>query len=368
MRELSRLLPRILRSVSPALVGAVVLSLTATPMLEPTDWERDPASGALSAADATFQREGYDVRVSVIDPARATGFADDRTLLVVADPSSAVLPPTATALSEWSSEGGGLWIADGEGGAANLVEEVGVPVTSRRILEADVAGDPTEVSADLQNEGQTYRVTLRQPFAIDEGSLDEQRWTPAAWTLDRSFADLNGNGELDEGDPRGPFVVGVADEDRTVATTSGHLFTDDGLAQDEGTEALTSQARTLLPSDGTIVMDASHAEHGVVGGALLALLRPAVAVTSAPVWGALATLAVAAAAGLWLLQRSEMLEAWSVERTQPSDVLGDDPAEDLAFMARVLDSANAEAQPDFPRELRERVASVEIGTNRSRER
>lgn len=352
-----------IRHLAPAIAGVALLLIVATPVLTPSKGALEGGQPSDASAFVSGAREtGYDVRSTVTGPTQAMGLAEETALIVLPDADASLLAPSAQALEAWWASSGGLVIADGEGGASAVLDALDVPTRSTRILDASLSEDPTRVPADAAIDGETYRVVLHQPLSLDPDALEDSEWEPVGHTLGSSFNDANGNGQLDRSDPRGPFPVAAA-RDRGVVLTSGHVFSNEAAEQEQTAQAVTALTASLLPGGGTIVVDTSHAEHGLGGDVALTLLRPPVALAASPLWGALLVVGVGGGTGLLLFHRSRELRDWSAERSDPSEVVREGASLDVAFMAKGLDSLlderGADSVPSRYRDLLDSIQDTE---------
>lgn len=224
-----------------------------------------------SAADEELRRThealGEDARIlhsSVHLLGQDPALAADRTVLVVAGASSAYSPDESAAFERFLRDGGRAIVADEDGHATSLVEPFGLGFERQPILH------PLGEAPLNESDGPPlWRAYLPTPVLIVQGASAQVR----LWTDSEAVLDRDGDGQITQSDPPGPFPVAVEVEvgaGRLLVLGSLAPLRSSGGAASAWTDAVLSR---FTDGGRGIVLDASHAS----GSSLLAwAARPVV--------------------------------------------------------------------------------------------
>lgn len=237
------------RPVGLGLLAALLASIAVIHLMPPTDdFNREnPFWNGLSAAAERYQ----------LTPIRDLGALANATdapslALLILGPSKPFGPVEVRAIKEFVSKGGLIVVADDFGTANELLEALGIPLR----LNGSLLVDP------LFKERASYipRVACVGSLpGVEEAELVLNYATvvsgsglkPLALSSPFSFLDVDGDLELDKGEPRGPFVVAAE------------------MPYGRGTIIVVSDSSLLINSMLNLAANAEFAEHLLAGREVL---------------------------------------------------------------------------------------------------
>lgn len=257
--------PILLAGLGLLLVTA--LALVAIGLVAPSDPAPSPTAFAdgpenMSAWAGTLAASSHPLHPILADTALADQ-ADSReeALLVLVDPDP-IDPQHAGLLDEHLERGGSLLVLDPAGNLNPWLNQHGLAVTNRTVLDAR-SEDATHVGTMGTLAGETFEpVEDVSPSALsfDEGS---------AWSVTRSapaqtFLDLDGDGEIDRTDRPGPHPIeAIRDvEDGVLVVAASSMLANDAYETASAENEAYVQALTehLIDPGGPVLI--SEADHG----------------------------------------------------------------------------------------------------------
>lgn len=310
--------------IAAALIGVLALSLLAPFVVGREarhlsafrDGEEDAsvALGEMEAKAATVE--------AFLGTAHALADIEEphKALFVVMGTERRYTPSETDAIVAFLKAGGNVMLADEGGYGSDIAKEAGFAFGGAPLLDTqNHLGDTRLVAASARLDGVEYPLLFNAPTFLvplsNAGAYEVLAQSSAPAFPDGSYADINGNGEIERSDTPGPWPLVVR---TSVGAGTLVLLADTGVFMNRQTELLDYRnaaflgelTRTLVPRDGRIVIDegrhAPPAPLALYAWAVHGLARA----TSGPVAPFLTALVlVGASVAAWRLTRPT--EDWS---------------------------------------------------------
>lgn len=230
-----------------------------------------PASGSpahdggehTSELARTADRLGYDVHASLLGADTVPAADPSKTLYIIQagrDADGGLSPDRATGLAH---NGARVLLLD-KGQAADVLSDHGWSLQNTPIYSADLReDDATTVDLTWPVGDMRHRVQGTQPFPLAPATPQGTPEGEPILTSNRTFADLDGNRELNEADVRGPFTVGVdlalEDGGRLIYLTTPYPLTNAAAEHPDAEPFREALLFNLLPEGGSVLFDTSSA-------------------------------------------------------------------------------------------------------------
>lgn len=271
--------------------------------------------------------------------------APGKTLLIVVGTERRYDASEAQRVVDLLRAGGTVLLADETAFGSDVAREAGFAFSERRLLDtSNFRGDPKLVVTTASLGDRSFRVVLNSPASIvplsGAGAHDVLARSSDAQYPAGSYLDVNSNGEIDIADQPGPFPLIVRTNvgaGTLVLVADTGLFMNGQLALSDYDNArfVSELARSLVPSDGLIVLDESRHAPDALGAPWENALRTVARLTGGGVAPfILLTLLAAGTLAAWLLTRQT--EDWSHHH----------------FDVSALQNAPATVRPDLARAQR----------------
>ncbi|HUR68212.1 MAG TPA: DUF4350 domain-containing protein [Candidatus Thermoplasmatota archaeon] len=331
-----------------------ILALLAVGLLAPLVWNTDgrhltayregdeDASLALSSLSGSAGK----VEAYLSTPYQLADIREpQRALLVVIGTERRYSEGESRAVLDFLARGGNVILADEGGYGSDIAREVGFAFMGTSLVDSrNHLDDETLVATTGALDGRDYRILFNAPTALtplsNVGDHEVLAESSVAVYPDGSYLDVNDNGEIDVGDQASstgegfPLIVRTkygAGQGTLVLVADTGLFMDAQvkLVEFENGPFIQALAGSLIPRDGTIVLDeARHSPAPLVAGydASVRALGRATSGAVAP----LVTLALVIVASLVAWWSTRETEDWThhehnlgVEVPVPADVRPD---------------------------------------------
>jgi hypothetical protein len=260
--------------VAVSVLGILVLA-TLTPFILFRD-ARHLSAYANGAEDSSHVRDelaltGASISDIVSTPHLLADVKDPaHTLLVVMGVERRFDAGESDAVIAFLRAGGNVLLADEGGFGTAIARDAGFAFDSSRVLDShNHRGDPKLVVVNSTLDGRTYRLLLNSPANLvplpdrTGAPVVLASSSPADVYPDGSYRDVNANGEIDKGDPSGPFPLIVSTAvgaGRLILVADTGLFMNQqvDLAEFENGAYVRALAATVVGRDGTILVDESR--------------------------------------------------------------------------------------------------------------